>query len=239
MILITTAANDKDLIPVFGSNAIPCPIPHGDFIFQGVWSEQVSISICGDRKKFPDLVSCIKDNRHIQQVRSAREAGFDFVFVILEAEWRDKDGRAQFKRSKWRDAGIESARVYAYLLQLQYYAQVPVFQTKNKQETVNLVLALEKMFQVPPEEHSSLLGFHVSQPPKVSLFGRPSLFRSVMKEFTGIGWEISARIEAYAEETGARLKDVAHWHKDDWEKVEGIGKGLSQSLEDEWGWEKP
>jgi ERCC4-type nuclease len=236
MILLTTAHNDKDLIPIFGSSAIPAAIPHGDFIFQGLWEAGKVISICGDRKKFPDLVQCIGDNRHLDQVRAAREAGFDFIFVALEAEWRDKDGQAQYKRSHWRDAGIETARVQAYLLQLQYYGGVSVFQTKNKQETVRLVLALEKMFQDPPEDHSSLLGFHTQPAPLVSLFGKPSYLRRVLKESLGVGWELSNRIEAKALERGDQLKDVTHWFRHDWEQVEGIGKGMSLAITEEMGW---
>jgi len=238
MILITTAANDKDLIPVFGSKASPSPIPHGDFIFQGLWSEGKTISACGDRKKFLDLVACINDHRHLDQIRAAREAGFDFVFVVLEAEWRTgKDGKsAEFRRGKWRDAGIESARVHAYLLQLQYYAQVPVFQTKNKRETVELVLALETMFQKAPEDHTSLLGFHTSQPPQVSLFGRPSVMRNVLKELPGVGWELSSRVEEVAKRREDTLYEIAYWTEEDWEEVPGIGKGLSRQITEAWGW---
>jgi len=236
VILLTTAHNDKDLIPIFGSSAIPAAIPHGDFTFQGLWEEGKVISLCGDRKKFPDLVQCIGDHRHLDQVRAAREAGFDFIFVVLEAEWRDKDGQAQYKRSGWRDAGIETARVQAYLLQLQYYGGVNVFQTKNKQETVRLVLALEKMFQSPPEDHSSLLGFHTQPAPLVSLYGKPSFLRRVLKELPGIGWELSERIELRALEKGAELKDMMDWYYTDWEEIDGIGPGLSHQILEAIGW---
>jgi len=236
MILLTTAHNDRDLRPIFGSKAIPAAIPCGDFIFHGLWHEGKTVSICGDRKKFADLVSCIGDNRHLDQVRAAREAGFDFIFVVLEAEWRDKDGQAQYKRRGWTDAGIETARVHAYLLQLQYYGGVNVFQTKNKQETVRLVLALEKMFSQAPEDHSTLLGFYTAPPPLVSLYGKPSFMRRVLKELPGVGWELSARIEARAVSKGDELKDLIHWTREEWELVEGIGKGLSSQIWEAIGW---
>lgn len=185
------------------------------------------------------MVQCIGDHRHLEQIRSAREAGFDFIFVVLEAEWRDTpSGEAQYKRGKWKDAGITTNRVDAYLLQLQYYAGVSVFRTKNKQETVRLVLALEKMFQDAPKDHTSLLGFHTQQPPLTSLYGRPSFMRRVLKELSGIGWELSARMEARVTERGATMRDVSHWDRRDWEEIEGIGKGLSQQITEEFGWNK-
>ena len=237
MILLTTAHNDRDLRSVFGSQAIPVAIPHGDFTFNGLWHEGEIVSICGDRKKFPDLVSCIGDNRHLDQVRAAREAGFDFIFVVLEAEWRDKDGQAQYKRRGWTDAGIETARVHAYLLQLQYYGGVDVFQTKNKQETVRLVLNMEKMFSQAPEDHSSL-GFYSPPPPLVSLYGKPSFMRRMLKELPGVGWELSARIETRAVGKGDEMKDVFRWTREDWEMVDGIGQGLSSQIMEALGWNK-
>ena len=235
-VLITTAKNDRDLIPVFGDRAIPCPIPFGDFIFEGVWTEGKKVKVCGDRKKFPDLVQCIGDNRHLEQVRAAREAGFDFVYVVLEAEWRDTDGIAQYKRGRWNDARIASSRVDAYLCQLRYYAGVQVFSTKNKQETVRLVLALEEMFQEPPESHSSLLGFHELPEPVVGLGQRPSILRRLVKELPGIGWELSARVETKAIEVGAEPIDVMQWTRKEWEEVEGIGRGLSSQITEALGW---
>jgi len=232
-VLITTAKNDRDLIPVFGDRAIPCPIPFGDFIFEGVWTEGKKVKVCGDRKKFPDLVQCIGDNRHLEQVRAAREVGFDFVYVVLEGTWKSVDGEAY---SRGRSLRISSNRILSYLQQLRYYAGVQVFETKTKQETVDTVLSLETMFQTPPEDHSSLLGFHELPEPVVGLGQRPGILRRLVKELPGIGWELSARVETKAIELGAEPIDVMQWTKKEWEEVEGIGRGLSSQITEALGW---
>ncbi len=239
MILITTAKNDRELIPLFGSNAFPCNIPFGDFNHYGVWTEGKGVWVCGDRKKFTDMENCISDHRHLEQIRAAREAGFDFVYVVFEADWKDTPAGIQYKTNKWKDARIGATQLRAYLLQLQYYAGVPVFQTKNKRETVALVLAIEKMFQKPPEEHSSLLGFHSQPEPVIGLLGRPSLLRRIVKEFPGLGWELSARVEAKAVEKGHDIKELIKWTMSEWEEVPGIGKGLSYQITEALGWHSP
>lgn len=60
--------------------------------------------------------------------------------------------------------------------------------------------------------------------------------RSVLKELPGIGWELSARVEQYANEREAELKDLSQWYEADWQEVDGIGKGLSRQLVEAWGW---
>jgi len=144
---------------------------------------------------------------------------------------------AQYKRRGWREAGISSHRVRSYLFELQFYAGVTVFTTKNKQETVDTVLALEEMFQKPPEEHTSLLGFHESPEPVVGLGQRPSFLRRFLKELPGIGWELSKRIEDHAIRKGdGRVIDLIKWFRDDWEEVEGVGKGLSAQITEALGY---
>jgi len=83
------------------------------------------------------------------------------------------------------------------------------------------------MFQKPPEEHSSLEGFH--QPPNpVSLNGRPGLMRRVFKELHGIGWERSKRAEDYFK---GRLSLVdALRAGEEWQNIEGIGPEISKMI---------
>ena len=80
MIYLTTAANDRDLVRLFGDLAMDVPIQYGDFIFHGKVGGEV-VRVCGERKKFSDLVACINDGRHVQQVQSAHEAGFQYYFL--------------------------------------------------------------------------------------------------------------------------------------------------------------
>jgi len=229
MIYLTTAHNDRDLFKHFQGMAINCPIPFGDFIFKGVWEEWSPISVCGERKHLPDLLKCIQDNRHLEQIRGAREAGFKQVFLVVEDEFRETtDGDVELrKRGKWLRQGFSHSRLESYLSQLEYYAGIRVHITRDARETAHRVINLYRMFQKPPEEHSSLEGFH--QPPNpVSLNGRPGLMRRVFKELHGIGWERSKRAEDYFK---GRLSLVdALRAGEEWQNIEGIGPEISKMI---------
>lgn len=198
MIYITTAANDKDLVTHFGDRGITAPIPYGDMIFRGVWTGGDSISPLVERKHMLDLITCINDHRHLEQIRSAREAGFFPIFLIIEDRFRKaEDGTIQVKsKRRYQDTGFEYSRLEAYILELNIYAGVQTFWTHNVKETVDQVMKIYEMLQVPPEDHSSITGFF--QPPHpVALNSRPSLKRRIFAELHGIGWLLSARAEEY------------------------------------------
>ena len=84
-IFVTTSQNDSDLLPLIGNLGVSAPIPHGDFAFWGTWSNGEEVRVCGDRKKMSDLVSCVKyTGRYMEQLRAAKEAGFNFLVLIFE-----------------------------------------------------------------------------------------------------------------------------------------------------------
>jgi len=230
VIYLTTAHNDRDLPKHFQDMAIRCPIPFGDFIFRGVWENWEPISICGERKHLLDLLKCIQDNRHLEQIRGAREAGFQKVFLVVEDEFREADdGDIELKKRRWVRQGFDYGRLQAYLLQLEFYAGISVFFTKNAKETAHKVINIYRMFQKPPEEHSSLEGFHQEANP-VGLSGKPGLKRRVFKELHGIGWELSGRAEKHFKDWSLI---EALGSGDEWQKIERVGPEIARMIEAE------
>ena len=67
------------------------------------------ISICGERKHLPDLLQCINDNRHLEQIRGAREAGFTQVFLVVEDQFREApDGDVElYRKRRWQKLGFD------------------------------------------------------------------------------------------------------------------------------------
>lgn len=233
IIYLTTAANDKDLIKHFQGMAINCPIPFGDFIFKGFWTNWEPISFCGDRKHLLDLLKCINDNRHLEQIRAAREAGFKKVFAVIEDQFRETaDGDVElYRRRRWERQSFDYGRLQSYLLQLEFYAGVQVFFTKNARETAHLVISIYRMSQKPPEEHTSLLGFHEVAVP-VGLDGRPSLMRRTFKEQHGIGWELSARAENYFKSQGYSIVQALQSGAE-WQEIERVGPEIARMIYDD------
>jgi len=208
--------------------AIQVAIPFGDFIFRGVWTDNKPISICGERKHIPDILKCINDNRHLEQIRGAREAGFHHVFLVIEDQFRETpDGDVELRRRRWERQGFDYGRLESYLLQLEHYAGVRVFFARSARETAHKVINIYRMFQKPPEEHTSLSGFYEQAVP-VSLNGRPSLKRRIFNELYKVGWEISGRAEEHFK--GWSILEALGAGKEAWEQIERVGPEIARMV---------
>jgi len=243
---VTNEPNDKDLakqLTIADVRELIC----GDINHTGKWIDGEEIWVWGERKKLGDLVTCALDSgRLLRQIQDAHQAGFKFLYLIIEAIYRrdPKTGLLQFRRGKnWVDYHInpkdtksktvQYSRISGYLNQLRYYLGVHVYHTASVRETALTIMDIYSMFQTSPEEHSSLKQFATSPEPVASFLQKPSLARRLLKEFSGMGWDRSKAAElslgtarevcrVMAENDMARLMEV-----------EGIGKGITSKIESE------
>ena len=225
MIYVTTAANDKDL----GKLGPLVPILHGDVVFQGK-ADGKDVLVCVERKKMRDLVNCINDGRHLQQVRQAYEAGFNYYSLVIEALWREtRDGDTEYRSgTNWVRVGMPWSRIQAYLTELHYLMGVRVVYSKDTKETIQTIKSMHRFFQT--ESHDSLKRFYVA-PVAGMLLQQPSLVRRVAKELPGIGWERSLAVEA----NWGSVRDMVNAPVEDWIKLDGIGKGIARRVQEELG----
>lgn len=243
---VTTAANDVDLANHLGEAALRIPFPWGDVIFFGVWTLNAPTKALIERKKLHDLVACITSGRHVQQLQDCRAAGFDHVILIVEAEYRPNPytGMLQERKKRrdgsfgWDDYSIPTpqgydsprpvaySRVVNYLAQLQLYNGVTVLHSLTMTETATQILELWKLFQVPPEEHSTFKSFFNRPATHVPLLGRPSFARRAFKELNHIDWKRSEVLEEHFPSVAALMKA----ERKDLEAVEGVGKVIAESV---------
>lgn len=236
MIFLTTAANDRGLLPLFGGLATLASIPHGDFAWFGVWGTgeaTESIKVCGDRKKLGDLISCIDSGRHIKQVQQAREAGFLFQFLVVEGVWRrGETGLVEVPRGngKWYpyQPEITWRRVRAYLDEMDWYCGVRVRESRSARGTVELVVGLYHLFQKIAEDHQSLKAIYSAPAPTMSFLTPPSLTRRIAKELPGVGWTKAKVVE----EAFSSPHAMVNAGVEEWMAVDGIGKVLSRRIVD-------
>lgn len=230
MIYLTTAHNDRSLIPLFGGLAIAAPIPHGDFNFFGIWQDNTPAKVCGDRKKIGDLVSCINSGRHLQQLQQAHASGFTHQFIIVEGLMQPGgDGLLHVRKGRdWAPhyPNIEYHRVDAYLNQIDQYMGVQVKRSMSPAETVAMVVALYHLFQKAPNDHNTMKMMYSPPPPQIGFFHGPSLLRRVAKELPGIGWERSLAVEGHFES----VYEMATATPSEWLDVEGIGKKTAEKV---------
>jgi len=248
MIYLTTAPNDADLIPIFGDICDPIPIPYGDFNFEGKWWENEPIWVWGERKKIGDMVTCIQSSgRLLRQVQDAKEAGFSQFFIIFEAIFRCSpiNGAIQTRRGKnWVDYHINPTnpdslvvpykRVVDFLNQLDYYCGIRYRITAGPRDTVRKVLDLYQMFQTAPEDHGSLKQFETTADPGGAAFlTKPGLVRRVAKELDKVGWDRSKGFELEFENLADMCRVIGEGDVKRLQKVQGVGKGIAQSILDE------
>lgn len=206
--------------------AVCCPIPHGDFIFNGIGAAGESLKVCGERKKPADLIDCIEDGRHLNQIRSAAEAGFDLYFLVVEGQWREaRNGEVEYYRRGWVRPGMSFLRVDQYLNELHYLLGVQVKLTRTARQTARAAINLHDLMQVPPGEHDSLKRFYN---PLLSpmLMAKPTLRRRMLKELPGIGWERSLAAERHF----GSVREAVNASVEDWVQVEGVGKGIARTV---------
>lgn len=237
MLLLSDNQFETDLINWL-PQAVLAPIPHGDFNILGFWHDQEAIRIAGDRKHLGDMLKCIDDGRHVQQVQDCWAAGFKFVFVVLEAIFRPDpvSGLLQEFHNGWRDYDlnhgnskhpryIEYNRLAMYLLEARYHMGVQIIQTASSWETARQIQALDTLFSVPPERHASLNKFF--EPPNAmpQFAGRPPLVQRMAKELTGFGWNRAAAVA----KVFPTPSDMVQAGSTSWEAIPGIGKKLADS----------
>jgi len=247
VIYLTTAHNDRDLPGLFESHAMglsrPVSLPHGDFMFYGVWTGGTGIRICGDRKKLGDLIKCLNDGRHIQQIQSANEAGFDFQFLLTEGIWRPSPdtGLIQVRKGKsWEDfiPNTEFHLLEAYINQLSWYGGITHLHASSPRETVAKVVSLYLMFQKAPEDHDTLKKIYTEAPPSPGrnrpgaalLSRRPSLCLRIAKELPDIGWKRGHAVDAHFK---GSVRGMVNASVSEWTEIDGIGMKTAKKVSEE------
>jgi ERCC4-type nuclease len=243
---VTVAPNDNDLARALGSLAIRIPIPHGDVVFWGVDEDpsgaEVPIRVCCERKKIRDMVACIVSGRYLHQSRSAHEAGFERLVLIVEGEFRSGPETGQVEvpvthsimdakslrprvRRFWESVAppLPYPRFDQYLSELALYTGILVKRSKDVRETAAQVKAIWQLFQKLPSEHQSLKMFYTAPHP-ASILSKPGLVRRVANELDDIGWARSAEIAKRFQS----VKEMVDATEEDWEAIPGIGTTIAR-----------
>jgi len=248
---ITNEPNDKDLVKAL-PDSIAYELKCGDINHQGYWVAGEQIWIWGERKKLSDLVTCALDSgRLLRQVQEAHQAGFKFLYLIVEATYREspvtgllevrKPIRGAKGQGTWtayhinprdsKSATVPYSRIRGYLNQLRYYLGVHVYHTASVKETAATVMGIYGMFQVPPESHNTLKQFATTPEPVASFLHKPSLIRRMAKELPGIGWDKSHDIELELKTAKELCRVLAEGDREKLLGIPGIGKKTVDNIQ--------
>jgi len=235
VIYTSSLPNDQDMIRALGSMAIPVAL-FTDACFSSIDEKIVAV----ERKKIGDMASCVLDGRFLFQMQTCKEAGADYLVLILEGRYRrnPEDGllevpvwgispRSGKRAEEWQPIKptMMFSRFDQYLTELQRDVGIIVKHTESVRGTADVILALYQNFQTPPDQHQSLNQMFKPPTPSVQLV-KPSLVRRVASELPGIGW---GRARAVAEHFSTIRAIVdADWKE--WASLDGIGKKTAQKV---------
>jgi len=229
--------NDQDMIRALGSMAVPIPIPHGDAAFFGIDDDGGPIRICVERKKIPDMASCILSDRYLSQAQSAKDAGFDVLCLILEGRYHSavSDGLLEIPghdhngHACWKPVipAIAFSRFDQYLTELENLAGIIVKHSEDVRGTAAIIKNLWNGFQTKPSDHQSLKAIYKPQLLGASiLLAKPGIVRRVAAELPGVGWGRSKAIAEHFPTVASMCSaDVGEWAK-----LEGIGKKIAERI---------
>ena len=112
-----------------------------------------------------------------------------------------------------------------FLLTLQIKLGIKVWHTGTTSQTVQWLSALNHWYTSKAwEEHRAHLAFDNSQ--ALSLISRPSLVRKMAACLPGLGWERSGKVASHF----ASVVDMVNAPRQEWEEIEGIGKGIAGNV---------
>lgn len=236
------------LAPLIGPNALLTMLDYADVAFEGNGingTVQVGIEL----KRVADALACLSDGRFTSHQIPGLIQNYDRVYMIVEGLIRAGDNgllqvgyrypakgeRVEFWDGKnfggyWTDASAGRSR-YTYrqfsnwLETISNMAGIRVIRTSCIAETVQVILALEAWWQKDWTAHGSLHSFHEDRP-DAALLSKPSLRRRIAAQLPGVGWQRSKDAAGYFANTRAMVMANAN----EWEQVEGIGKGTAAKV---------
>jgi ERCC4-type nuclease len=232
-IYVTSAANDRDLAPLFPPNSpvTETAIPFGDVAFYGLWQNSAKALFTFERKKIIGLAGDIETGRHLDQIRRANEVTHQTVVQYLIVEGHYREGRfgtlETLHDGSWRDAHFSYRWFQSYLDEIELYTGVHVVYTTSPSHTVSTIMRYYTLTRQAPDSHSVLKTFYKRPTPAFDWsVTRPSFVRRVYRELDHVDWVRSGLLEA-------RFHDLPSLYEAgtrDLKEVNGIGDTIAKSI---------
>lgn len=233
MILIDDRVGSKEIVPHLepGINYELTRLDFADFAFVGQGPDgMVSIGI--ERKTIGDLLNSMESGRLSGYQLKGLIESYDYNYLIVEGFWQcDQVGNLNIRRGKrWTShmfnrQQLPYSRFVGYLNTLTMLGNIhPVFLTTLTQ-TGHWTSKTYHWWQKLWHHHKSHLQFHVDPPARAHII-EPSLFRKMLKELDGVGWDRAEALEKHF----ANFNEILVGGVKEMCKVPGIGKVGAQKI---------
>lgn len=247
-VIVDRRGGSVELIPALSKKVpvIEDTLDAGDFAFEG-WCADGRKLVGIERKKLSDMLDCIMTGRFSGHQLIGMVDTYASRHLILEGKYRaDKDtGVLQnWAHTKQNPKGCwmscqKGSRLFFYkdlshfLMTIAMKTGTQIWRTNDEHETVQLVADLHSWFEKPWDAHRSHLAIHSPIVARVSGFKKPPMRRMIAKELPAIGWDRSSSVAHGTEKNPSHFEttwDMVHASVTDWEKIEGIGRGIAENI---------
>jgi len=228
VITLDDRTGSVDLLPYFPPGVARLGrLGFGDASFVGKGKDDIPVMVGVERKTLSDLVGSLESGRFSGHQLPGLLASYNTVYLVVEGMGRVSRDQVEVRQGgAWRSLGVSELALDSFLNTLEVMAGVIVRQTNTPQRTAYLIHHLYHWWMKGWDKHKSHLVFYDPRP--IMSITKPGLVRRVAKELPGIGWSRSGPVAAHF----ATVRGLVIAGTSEWEKIDGIGKGLAQRVVD-------
>ena len=239
-ILLDDRAGSGDLASYLAQWDIPhtlTRLPFGDAAVEA--NGPIDPPVVGiEIKKIRDALQCMRDGRFAGHQLPGMWREYGVCWLVIEGVYSvDYASGAMIvpgKKDRKRTLltlGRESRSGFLYkefdhwLTTLEVKAGLHVRRTSNRVETARFHADMASWWERQWDKHKSHLAMHTLQPDAAMLVPA-SVMRKVAAQLPGVGWARSAEIEKYF----GTIEKMVKAPQVEWTKIDGIGKGLANTI---------
>ena len=221
-------------------------LQYGDFAFMGFGEDEQVWNFGIERKTLGDLVSSMESGRFSGHQLLGLTRQYNVVYLLVEGTFKIVDGDLfTYKGTQGSRGGklvplggpnrvqrFKYSQIAGFINTLQVAVGIKYWFTETPKESGAWIRDCYFHWQKKWSEHRSHLDFHKS-PLRTGTglmeLEPPSLAQRLFKELKGIGWDRADKLaQAFTTPEAMLFASVK-----DFQGIEGIGKGLAQSMWDE------
>lgn len=243
MILVDSRTGSKELLPLFPKGMARLDtLPFGDFSFIGNGPEGLPLMIGVERKTIREIASTISDGRLVGHQIPGLLQHYAVVYLVVEGRWtghastgilleNTTSGAREVQNGTVR---FMAADIRKFLSTLENMAGVRLRYTPSMRDTTQEVLALHSWWTNKEwEEHRAHIA--IQYPPvDTIMFRKPSLMQYWAACLPGVGWKRSRAVERHF----PSIIDMVLSDEKEWQKIEGIGKGVAKKVIEAINWRR-
>jgi ERCC4-type nuclease len=221
----------------FGVPAELTRLAFGDVAFVGRGINEYPLCIGVELKETQDLIKSLQSSRFVGHQLHGLLDTYDRAWLLTEGTWRTTNEGVLMELTDfgWRSATagnrqpVMTRSIEKQLLSITIRGGISHWHCQTRHDTIRFLSALYHWWTDKElSEHRSHEAIYHSPPDRAQMIA-PSQFVTTISTLPAIGWEKSRAAE---EHFHGSIRNAINATADEWQTVEGIGKGIATKIID-------